>query len=78
MSEVSIEFDEETFTDGFSVNSGPIKVNLEFRFSFVGCSFFGSEHEHLFGFQTQDLLHISISVLTEKKVHNRGFDSRVL
>ena len=32
--------------------SGPIKVNLEFSFSFVGCSFFGSEHEHLFGFQT--------------------------
>ena len=38
----------------------------------------GSEHEHLFGFQTRDLIHISISVLTEKKVHNRGFDSRVL
>ena len=31
---------------------GPIIVNLEFIFSFAGCSFFGSEHEHLFGFQT--------------------------
>ena len=50
--------------------TGPIKVNLEFIFSFAGGSFFGSEHEHLFGFQTLDSIHISISVLTEKKVQN--------
>ena len=29
-----------------TADSGPIKVNLEFSFSFVGCSFFGYEHEH--------------------------------
>ena len=57
---------------------GPIKVNLEFSFSFAGCSFFGSEHKHLFEFQTWDWIHISISDLIEKKIQNLGFDSSLV
>ena len=41
-----------------------IKVNLEFNFWFSCFSFCGSGPKHLFGFQTWDSFHISISVST--------------
>ena len=50
-----------------TLNIGLIKVNLKYSYSFSGCSFFGSEQEYLFGFQTGDSNLISISVLTKTK-----------
>ena len=50
-----------------ALNIGPIKVNLEYSYSFVGYSFFGSEDKYFLGFQTGDSNLISISYLTKKK-----------
>ena len=64
-----------------TLNIGPIKVFLEYSFSFAGSSvwFFGSDYEFLFGFQTGDSNLISISVLTnKKKVQNLGSDGSLV
>jgi hypothetical protein len=45
-------------------NIGPIKVNLEFSFSFSGFSLSGLDPNFFEGFQTLDSLHISISVFS--------------
>ena len=44
------------------LNIGPIKVNLEFSFSYSFFSFSGLDPHLFFGFQTCDSLHISSSV----------------
>ena len=64
-----------------TLNIGPIKVFLEYSFSFASSSvwFFGSDYEFLFGFQTGDSNLISISVLTnKKKVQNLGSDGSLV